>query len=312
VRGAPAACRQFHNQPPGSPLDRWLAALWTAVRDETGGRLDVRVCPGNGGVAGGDPEALDMLRRGEVQFFAVMGGLLGAVAPVAQIQNVPFAFRGHAHVFEVMDGVLGDHLRRELAGQGIALLPRACFENGFRHITTSGRPVRGADDLVGLRIRTPAGRIFTDCFEALGARPRAINLDRLYAALADRTVDGQENPLIMVEVNRLYEVQTHLSLTGHMWSGFNLLASLEAWRALPAGVRAVVERQAARHAQGQRQETDAQNAALVAGLAGRGLAVNAADTAGMRARLGPFYARWKRELGATAWGLLEDATGPLG
>ena len=304
-------CRQFHNQPPDSPLQRWLTALWDAVRTETDGRLDVSVCPQNDGIPGGDPEALRMLVAGEVEFYTLMGGLLGAVAPVAEITGVPFAFRSHAHVFEAMDGALGDFLRQELLAKGIYALPRACFENGFRHITTRARPIRTVDDLAGLRIRTPAGRLFVDFFETLGARPTTINLNRLYDALQTGAVEAQENPLVMVEVNRLYEVQTRLSLTGHMWSGFNLLANLEAWQALPAGVRDVVERHAAAHAALQRRETDATNHALVEGPAARGMIVNEADAGSFRRRLGGFYARWKREFGATAWGLLEAHAGPL-
>src|SRR5574341_230669 len=241
-----------------------------------------------------------------------MGGLLGTVAPVAEITGMPFAFRSHAQVFEAMDGALGDFLRRELLARGIYALPRACFENGFRHVTTRTRPVRTADDLAGLRIRTPAGRVFVDFFETLGARPTAINLNQLHAALAAGEVEAQENPLVMTEVNRLWEVQTCLSLTGHMWSGFNLLANLERWRALPAEVREVVERHAAGYAALQRRETDAMNAALVAGLARRGMRVNDVDRESVRRRLGGFYARWKRELGPTAWSVLEAHTGPLG
>jgi tripartite ATP-independent transporter DctP family solute receptor len=306
------ALRQFHNQPPGSPLDRWLRALWAAVAAETAGRLAVSVHAQNAGVPGGDPEALQMLLRGDVHFYTLMGGLLGAVAPVAEIQNVPFAFRGHAQVFAAMDGPLGDFVRTEAATRGIHMVPRACFENGFRHITSRGRPIRDVADLEGLRIRTPHGRLFVDFFETLGARPVAVNLNRLYDALADGSVDAQENPLVMVEVNRLFEVQTHLSLTAHMWSGFNLLGHLETWRALPEDVRETIERIAPHYAGLQRRETEADNAALVATLAGRGMRVTIADTTAMRAGLGAFYARWKRELGPRAWDLLEAATGPLG
>jgi TRAP-type transport system periplasmic protein len=306
-----SSLRQFHNQPPGSPLDRWLRALWAAVAAETDGRLAVSVHPQNDAVPGGDPEALEMLRRGDVTFYTLMGGLLGAVAPVAEIQNVPFAFRSHAHVFAAMDGPLGDLLRAEVAPRGIHMVPRACFENGFRHITSRDRPVRDVADLAGLRIRTPNGRLFVDFFESLGAHPVAINMNRLYDALAQGTVDAQENPLVMVEVNRLYEVQTHLSLTAHMWSGFNLLANLEAWHTLPQDARRAIERIAPHYAALQRRETEADNVALVATLAERGMRVNTAVTAAMRARLGPFYARWKREFGPRAWGLLEATTGPL-
>lgn len=291
--------RQFHNQPSGSPLDRWLSAMWATVSTETAGLLSVRVCPRNDGIAGGDPQALQMLLDGKIEFYTLMGGLLGSVAPVVEIQNVPFAFRDHAHVFEAMDGALGDHLRDELAAKGISMVPRACFENGFRHITTRTRPIASDDDLV-------------DFFESLGARPVTTNLNRLYDALrTGDAVEAQENPLVMIEVNRLYEVQTYVSLTGHMWSGFNLLANLGAWRALPEDVREVVERVASRFARLQRSETDAENARLVTKLVERGLILNAADMRGARRRLDDFYVRWKREFGAKAWSLLEAQTGPL-
>ncbi|MBI4247386.1 MAG: TRAP transporter substrate-binding protein [Candidatus Rokubacteria bacterium] len=312
MSGSAFAYRQFHNQPAGSPLDRSLTELWATVRQETGGKLDVNVCPRNDGIPGGDPQALAMLRAGEVEFYVLMGGLLGAVAPVAEITGLPFAFASYARVFAAIDGALGDHIRQELLAKGIYAVPRACFDNGFRHITARARPIRTADDLVGLKIRTPAGRLFIDFFESLGARPAPINLNKLYDALKAGTVEAQENPLAMVEVNRLYEVQTYLSFTDHMWSGFNLLANADRWRALPADVREAVERVAPRYAARQREDNAAFNAALRTRLAERGMIVNEADRASIRARLGPFYARWKREFGAAAWGLLEADVGPLG
>ncbi len=304
--------RQFHNQPPGSPLDRWLREMWAAVAAETGGRLEVRVCPGNDGLPGGDPQALEMLRAGEVEFFTVMAGLLGRAAPVAEITGLPYLFASPAQAHRALDGALGDLVRRELAAKGIHAVPGACFENGFRQISTRTRPIRTVEDLAGLRLRTPAGRLFVDFFEFLGARPTPINLNRLYDALKGGLVEAQENPLVMVEVNRLWEVQRYLSITDHMWSGFNLVASLARWRTLPGGVRAAVERVAPRFAAAQRRETDAENTALRRRLAERGMAVNEADTAGFRARLGPFYARWRKEFGARAWSLLEAEVGLLG
>jgi tripartite ATP-independent transporter DctP family solute receptor len=226
--------RQFHNQPADSPLHRWLVRMWAAVRVETQGRVEVRVCPQNDGIAGGDPAALEMLLAGDVEFFTLMGGLIGTVVPVADMQGLPFAFRDHAHVFAVMDGEFGDFLRREMAAQGIYALRRATFENGFRHITTRTRPIRHSGDLEGLTIRTPAGRLFLDFFDALGARPQAVNLNRLHEALRTGVVEAQENPLVVTEFNGLWELQRYASLTGHMWSGFNLLANLAVWQGAAA------------------------------------------------------------------------------
>jgi TRAP-type C4-dicarboxylate transport system substrate-binding protein len=97
-----------------------------------------------------------------------------------------------------------------------------------------------------------------------------------------------------------------------MWSGFNLLANLEAWNALPSDAHAVIERTAAEYAIQQRRDTDALNTALTLGLARRGMVFNETDTASFRRRLGPFYAGWKKRLGTKAWRLLEAHAGPLG
>ena len=305
-------CKQYHNQPADSPLHRWLAEMWAAVRAETAGCFEVTTFAENAKIPGGDPEALEMLIAGELEFFTLMGGLLGTVVPVAEIQCVPFAFKSQAHVFSAMDGELGDYLRAELAAGGVYALPRATFENGFRQITTSTKPIRDADDLVGLKIRTPAGTLFIDLFESLGAEPRAINLNQLYRALKTGVVGAQENPLVVVEFNRLYEVQRYVNVTNHMWSGFNLLANLKAWKAIPRDIQEAIERTAAQHAVRQRRETDALNVELAAGLATRGMIFKEADTASFRRLLGPFYARWKKRFGTRAWSLLEAHAGPLG
>jgi len=304
--------RQFHNQPESSPLHRWLSEMWSAVSAETDGLVQVRVCPQNDGIPGGDPAALEMLLAGGVEFFALMGGLLGAVVPVAEMQGLPYAFHDHAHVFAVMDGEFGDFLRREMAGKGIYCLRRATFENGFRQITTRTRAIRHADDLAGLTIRTPAGRLFLDFFETLGALPTAINLNNVHGALRTGAIEAQENALVVTEFNRFWEVQQYVSLTNHMWSGFNLLANLEAWQALPRDAQVVIERVAASFARRQRSDTDMLNRDLAGWLAGRGMIFNQVDTASFRRRLGPFYARWRKIFGPSAWSLLEAEVGPLG
>src|SRR5258706_10094835 len=83
---------QYHNQTDDSPLHRHLTAMWDAIRAETRGRVDTRVYALNDNVPGSDPAALQMLVAGKIQFFTLMGGALGTVVPVTEIQQVPFAF----------------------------------------------------------------------------------------------------------------------------------------------------------------------------------------------------------------------------
>src|SRR5712691_3512006 len=107
--------RQFHNQPVQSHQHQFLSDLWAQVAKETGGRLEVIVFAQNGGIPGSDPQALDMLQSGELEFFTLMGGILGRKVPVAEIQGLPFAFTSHAQVHRANDGALGEYLGRECA-----------------------------------------------------------------------------------------------------------------------------------------------------------------------------------------------------
>jgi len=102
--------------------------------------------------------------------------------------------------------------------------------------------VNSVDDLAGYRMRIPAGQMFEDVFRALGSAPVMVNIRELPAALRDGKVDGQENPLVITEFNKLYETCKYMSLTGHLWSGFNLISNLKYWESLPEHLQEIVNR----------------------------------------------------------------------
>src|SRR5438034_304438 len=87
----------------------------------------------------------------------------------------------------------------------------------------------------------PESRLGPDVFRTLGAEPGMVPFSGMYEALKAKTFDGQSDPLGVVQSLRLDEVQTDLSLTGHWWSGFTLLAHDAAWQALPREIQAAVE-----------------------------------------------------------------------
>jgi tripartite ATP-independent transporter DctP family solute receptor len=305
--------RQFHNQPAQSHQHQFLTDLWTQVRLETGGRLEVAVYPQNDNLPGSDPAALDLLQKGELEFFTLMGGILGRAVPVAEIQGLPFAFTDHAQVHRANDGALGEYIGRECAAKGIYRFQYGLLENGFRQISMIEHPIHTAEDLRGVKMRVPDGEMFRDLFTSLDAQPITVNIRDLYEALKTRRVDGQENPLVITEVNKLYEVTRYVSTTNHMWSGFNLLANLKFWDGLPADVQEVVQRNVKKYVAMQRAYTDNLNRELKDKLAARGLIFNTADVATFRTKLGEgFYQRWKKAFGQTAWSLLEGEVGKLG
>lgn len=303
---------QIHNQPAASSLHMRLVEMWAAVRTETRGRVDTQVFPDNNKTPGSDPAVLKMLIAGEVQFFTLMGGIIGTVVPAAEVQQVPFSFRSAAQAHRAMDGALGAYLRNELAAKGIHGFPTGAFDNGMRHVAGTKRPIARPEDLIGIRMRVPAGQMVADTFRALGADPVTINSDGIYQALKDGRVDAQENPLALVELFRLYEVVKYVSLTSHMWSGFNLLAHRPTWTRLPRDITASIERHVTKFVRLQRRDQATLNATARAELARRGLVFNEVDAAAFRQQLSGVYAVWKEQLGARCWSLLEASAGTLG
>ena len=120
ARAAQWSYKYAHNLPVGHPLHIRTVQMWHAVRAATGGRLDVAVFPNN--QLGADPSALAQLRAGAIQFFTASGGLIGGVVPVAQIENVGFAFRDAGAALAAMDGELGTYLRGAKVDPGVSRL----------------------------------------------------------------------------------------------------------------------------------------------------------------------------------------------
>jgi tripartite ATP-independent transporter DctP family solute receptor len=298
---------QYHNQPAASPLHRRLVEMWTAIRAETRGRVDAQVFPENNRTPGSDPAVLSMLRAGEIQFFTVMGGIIGTVVPSADAQQMPFFFRSAAHAHQAMDGALGAYLRDEMAAKGLHGFAVGAFDNGMRQIAGTKRPIVRPDDLNGIRMRVPAGAMLADTFKALGSEPVVVNSDGIYEALKTGRVDAQENPLALVELFKLDDVVKYVSMTNHMWSGFNLLGHLPTWQRLPADITIVIDRNVTKYVRMQRRDQEQLNLAARATLARRGLVFNDVDAAPFRAKLAGAYTAWKNRFGTRCWSLLEES-----
>jgi TRAP-type transport system periplasmic protein len=306
--------RQYHPQPVASHLHIYLTKLWDAVRKETGGKLDVTVHAQNNGAAIADPVILKQLQSGELEFFVLNGNVLSQAHPSADIQGIPFAYTTSEQVTSLTDGQLGDLMRDGLESAGVYLIPFGCMENGFKHITSVAKPIGTAADLEGFRMRTPGGKLFVEFYKALGAQPVIVGFNRLYQALAERLVDGQENPLVIAEENRLYEVCKYLSMTRHQWAGYNMIANNSFWQRLPADMQDIVVRNAKTCVAQQRDFVRAANADLEQTLRQRGMIVNTADVGSFRERLkgADFYDNWRQTVGEKAWAVMEAEVGKVG
>jgi tripartite ATP-independent transporter DctP family solute receptor len=295
------------SQPADSPNNLRLQEMAEAVRRETNGAMLIDIYPA--GKLGSDNAMLAMVQKNELELY-LGGNVFGPLVPVTEMPGLPFTFRNSAEVFAALDADMGEYIRGEMLAKGFRMF-RLGFDNGFHQITTRTKPIRSANDLVGMEIRTPFQKMTVDFFESLGAKPKTFTLNQLYAVLKEHKVDGQTDPLGLILLMKLNEVQTYLSITNHWWSGFTLVANPQAWNALPPDIRAVVDRHADAAALAQRQDIDRLNASALETLRGKGMIVNEADTSGFRKPLREFYARWKQVYGDKAWALLEARVGKL-
>ncbi len=304
---------QYHPLSAESHLQVYLTRIWDGVRRQTNGRLDVAVYPRNRDVPFAEPQLLKMVQRGELEFFVLNGNILSQAAPAADIQGIPFAFKSSEQTGALNDGALGDLLRAELAPAGIYLIPFGAMENGFKHFTTVEKPIGSAADLENFRMRVPGGELFVDFYRSLGAIPEIVGLNRLYEALSKREVEGQDNPLALIESQKLYEPCRYLSLSGHQWAGFNMIANNAFWQSLPEDLRDAVLSNTRLFVPEQRAFVQGWNRQLEAKFRSR-MIVNVADTESMldKLRQSDFYSRWRKIIGRRAWSVMEDAVGQVG
>ena len=300
-RPSPIRYRLGLNQPESSPTAKRMAEMATAIARETDGAFELSVHPESR--LGPDPQMFAALQAGTLEFY-LSGATLGGIAPVSALPLLPYAFTSSRSVFAALDGALGDVIRGELAKAGLHAF-RHSLQNGFHHITTSGKAIETAADFAGLKIRSPGGAIAADFFQTLGAEAGMVPFSGMYRALKAKKFDGQSDPLGVVQSLKLHEVQTHLSLTTHWWSGFTLLVHGAAWSALPADIKWVVERNVEAFAKLQRADVEEINRAGEAVLAERGMIVNRADTASIRAKLGRFYDRWRAKFDPAVWRIMD-------
>ena len=300
-----------NNLPVTHPLNVRAKEMADAILAETKGRVEIQIFPSN--QLGNDTDMLSQLRAGGIEFFTLSGLILSTLVPGTAITGVGFAFSDYDAVWKALDGDLGANVRAQIVKAGLMPMDRI-WDNGFRQITSSTKPIVTADDLKGFKIRVPVSPLWTSMFKAFDSAPASINFSEVYSALQTKIVDGQENPLAVIDTAKLNEVQRFCSITNHMWDGFWFLANRRAWERLPEDLRAIVAKHVNAAALKQRADVAALNAGLQKTLTEKGMVFNQARTDTFRDKLksAGFYSEWQAKFGNEAWALLARSSGKLG
>lgn len=299
-----------NNLPVTHPLNVRAQEAADRIARESKGRVEIKIFPNN--QLGGDTDMLAQVRSGGLDFFTPSALVIATLVPVAAINATGFAFSDYSQVWRAMDGKVGAHVRTAIAKMRLHAFEKM-WDNGFRQMTSSRGPITTARDMDGLKIRVPVSPLSVSMFKGLGASPASLQFSEVYSALQTKIVDAQENPLPIIQVAKLFEVQKNCSLSNHIWDGFWFIANGRVWDGLPADLKTVVSDAINDAGLKQREDIKKLNETLQADLAAKGLVFNKAAPDSFRAKLreAGFYAEWKGRFGDEAWGLLEQAVGKL-
>ena len=186
---------------------------------------------------GGDEVLLQKLKLGTVDF-ALPSTIMSSTFAAFGLFEMPYLVEDREHMRRIEEEIVWPTLRPYVTEQGYDII--AVWENGFRHVTNSIRPIYTPDDLDGVKLRTPRGIWRVKMFQTFGANPSPMPLSEVFVALQTGVMDGQENPLAQIVSSKFHEVQPYLSLTSHVYSPAYVTVSAGRWGRLPQDIRQIL------------------------------------------------------------------------
>jgi TRAP-type transport system periplasmic protein len=259
---------------PGSLFAKSAEEFAKRANDKLGGKVKVVVFGAS--QLGGDKELLQKLKLGTVDL-ALPSTVMSSESDYFGIFEMPYLVKDREHMKRIEKEVLWPSLAPAVEKKGLKII--AVWENGYRHITNSRRPINLPGDLKDIKLRTPEGKWRVKMFQAYGANPSPMKFSEVFTALQTGVFDGQENPFSQIFSAKFHEVQKYLSLTGHVYTPAYVTVGAKKWATLPADVRNALEAiaketQAFVYTTAVKDETD-----LLGKMKAAGVQVNEADKA---------------------------------
>lgn len=229
--------RLGHLQTETHPYQQGALKFKEVVEEKSNGRIKIDIFPSS--QLGNGRDQIEGAQIGSIHFH------IGSVAPVTNfapkfnILNLPYLFESREHAFRVLDGKIGKDIAKDLENKGLINL--GYMENGWRHITNNKKPIKTSEDAAHLKLRVQESPPYISFVRALGSTPVPVPFGELYTALEQNVVDGQENPLAQIYLNRLHEVQSHLTLSAHNYDAAIFLMSKTTFDTMPTDLQKIIE-----------------------------------------------------------------------
>ncbi len=266
---------------PGSAQNIAAEKFKELIEQRSDGKIKIKIF--HSASLGNETEILQQVQMNTVQMAIITGGPFDTFDPIARVINYPFLFKDNEQADEILDGPLGAEILKSLESSGFKGL---CFsENGFRNLTNNKRTVKSPADIKGLKVRVMASAIHKAIWKALGANPTPMPWP-IYTELEQGVIDGQENPLWVMEVYKFFEIQKYMTLSRHVYSYHIDVASLKWWKKLDLKTQEMLQKAMYEAAVFQRKQNRDKDAARLKLLKEKGMQVEEnPDIAAFRAKV---------------------------
>ena len=252
------------------PETKGAQKLAELVKEKSNGSIEIQVY--DSAKLGGMKERMEGMRMGTVDMGTSSAGFLASYVPVMGIFDLPYIYKDKAHEFRVFDGDIGKDMDKKMQEKGFRVV--CYFDMGSRHVTNNVKPINTLEDLKNMKIRTPQTEASIEGFKALGAAPTPMAFSEVYMALQQKVVDGQENPLSVINASKFNEVQKYLSLTNHQLFIQVLSISEKTWQKMSPNQQKILM-ECAKEAQSYEREIAAKEETdLIQTLKDKGMEIN--------------------------------------
>lgn len=294
IRAAEFDLVEAHTSPPDHPYTLGMVRYADLVKERTKGRVAIQIHHSR--QLGDERQVVEGLQLGTIHLTVTSTGPLGGFVPEMNVVDLPFLFRDGDHAYKVLDGEIGRGLLNRFDAVGIKGL--AFWENGFRHITTSKKPVREPADMKGLKIRVMENKVHQAAFRQLGSDATPMAWGEVFTSLQQGLLDAQENPIPIIYTFKLNEVQKYVALTGHVYSPAPLLMSKKSWDRMPPDIQRIMFDTALEVARYQRGLIREQEQKQIGELKAKGMTVvENPDRAAFREAMKPVFEQFQGQFG---------------
>jgi tripartite ATP-independent transporter DctP family solute receptor len=226
---------------------------------ESNGKIVIKHYPNN--MLGDDRTVTESMMLGDIDMVQTQPSVLASMIPDLYVWDAPFLFDKIEDAWKCLDGPLGHQINEQVEKKGLKYL--AALENGYRHYTNSKVPVKVPDDVKGQKLRVMETDLQIAMWKNWGANPTPMAFTEVISALQQGTIDAQENPLSIIDSNKLYEVQHYISLTGHLFSPHILYINKARYDGFAPDIKAAFDKAVAAYQEAQRKRATELNALSV-------------------------------------------------